>query len=95
VASFWVEVGDALNFFKKGPHLGLALQARARDNYFIGLGVGLGLPGRKASGLIFFKILFFSSFFKNYALFVYIVSNKFLVYILIRLRLFLNDIRYI
>jgi len=54
VASFWVEVGDALKFFKKGPHLGLALQARARDNYFIGLGVGLCLPGRKASGLIFF-----------------------------------------
>jgi hypothetical protein len=63
VASFWVEVGDALNSFKKGPHLGLALQARARDNYFIGLGVGLGLPGRKASGLIFLKILFFSSLF--------------------------------
>jgi hypothetical protein len=80
-ARFWVGVDDALKFFKKGSHLGLTLQARVRDNYFIELGIGLGLPNQKASDLIFKKILFFSSFLKNYALFVYIVSNKFLVYI--------------
>jgi len=47
VARFWVGVDDALNFFKKGPHLGLTLQARARDNYFIELGIGLAYQTEK------------------------------------------------
>jgi hypothetical protein len=39
------------------------------------------LPSPQALGLIFLYILFFFSFLKNNALFVYIVSNKFLVYV--------------
>ena len=62
--------------------------------WFIRLGVGPSLPDLQASGLVllYIHIYFFFVFFLNNASFVYTFPNKFLVYVLIRLWLFLNDI---
>ena len=80
-----------LNLKKKRLMLGPSVVGLSAGRCIVRLGIGPDLPSSRP-GLVFFFVLFFC-FLKYNALFVYIFSNKFLVCVLIRLLLFLNDIK--
>jgi len=75
-----------LNSFKKRPALWPSVVGPSTGHCFIGPGVGPGLSSPDAPDLVLFILFFlFFSFLKNNALFLYIFSNKFFIYVLFRL----------